>query len=193
MSDTPASLTRQQQKEQKEEWKAIEDYEGLYEVSNFGRVRRLSGKVLSPIPRRTSKHVSYAQVGLSKQGVSHSTHVHRLVASAFIPNPDNKPQVNHKDGDGLNNTVANLEWATQSENTLHAFHVLGRKTWLEGKKGALHPTSKAVVQLTLDGDFVRQWGAGRDAGREGFQSGCITRCCQGENRTHKGFQWKYAA
>lgn len=124
----------------KEVWKPIEGYEGLYEVSNLGRIKSLRRDVAIPNPRlgtvgyRTyperikpcveNRH-GYYQVTLSKEAKSRTLRVHRLVALAFIPNPDNKPYINHIDGNKKNNRVSNLEWCTASENNWHASLVLG--------------------------------------------------------------------
>lgn len=115
----------------KEEWKDIKNYEGLYQISNLGRVKSLVGwngkryisreRVLEPT-KRNDKRTTYqrAIVSLTKDGKKKDYRVHRLVAEAFIPNPQNKPQVNHIDGNPLNNNVSNLEWVTDKENKLHA-------------------------------------------------------------------------
>ena len=102
------------------------DFEGRYQVSNHGRVRSIlsnHGNYQEKIKavRQRSKTCTYLYVQLSVLDQPHHEAVHRAVAKAFIPNPDNKPMVNHKDGDKLNNNACNLEWATCSENHLHAF------------------------------------------------------------------------
>ena len=96
-----------------EEWKNVIGYEGLYEVSNTGNVRNVKRNTLL----RLSKNQGYIQVWLYKNGIRAGLKVHRLVAEAFLPNPDNLPQVNHKDEDKTNNRVENLEWCTAKYNT----------------------------------------------------------------------------
>lgn len=97
-----------------EEWKDITGYEGLYQVSNLGRVRR-SGKIL----KGGYNNKGYHTINLCKNGISKSFFVHRLVAIAFIPNPNNFPIVNHKDENPKNNCVDNLEWCTKSYNATY--------------------------------------------------------------------------
>lgn len=109
-------------------WKDVPGYEGFYKVSNFGEVMSFErsgtkGIVLKP-------HVSngYSRVILSKNGIQYNVGVHRLVAQAFLPNPDNKRTVNHKDGNKQNNIISNLEWATHKEQLEHSFRKGLRKT-----------------------------------------------------------------
>lgn len=132
-----------------EEWKPIKGYEGYYEISSFGRVKSLSrtvttvwrngeegtyvqrGRILKKKECSKNKkgYQTYYQVCLSIDGVHDYRMIHRLVAEAFIPNPHNKPQVNHKDGDKHNNNVENLEWCTIKENIWHSFNILPNKNW----------------------------------------------------------------
>lgn len=128
----------------KEIWKDIEGYEGYYQVSSLGRVKSLTrkdslnrtrkGKVLKPFD---DNNKGYLLVDLVKFGKSKTVKVHRLVANAFIPNPLNKPQVNHDDGDKKNNNAKNLEWATREENIQHSFN-----TGLVDRKGEKNSQSK---------------------------------------------------
>lgn len=99
----------------KEIWKEVKDYEGLYWVSDQGHVKNRHNKILIPEIRN-----GYYSVDLRKNGKRKKTRIHRLVAQAFIPNPDNLPTINHKDENKLNNYVSNLEWCTQKYNTYHS-------------------------------------------------------------------------
>jgi len=191
-----------------EEWIDIKDFNN-YQVSSFGNIKskarlvkwshhnksgfRLKKELtLKPILRKMNKYTTYCQITISNMGKTKSCYVHRLVATAFILNPDSKPQVNHKDGNGTNNNVDNLEWSTSSENALHAHNVLGRSVWHKGKYGEKTPTSKPIIQSTMNGILIKRWGCGLDAVREGnFDSSCISRACSGINKSHKGFRWQY--
>ena len=96
-----------------EEWKDIPGYEGLYEVSNMGNVRNVRRNKLLRLSKTNNR---YIRVSLCKNGIKTGLTVHRLVAEAFIPNPDNLPEVNHKDEDKSNNSVENLEWCDAKYN-----------------------------------------------------------------------------
>lgn len=95
-------------------WKDIDGYDGRYAISTWGRVKSIHG-ILKPY----ENHKGYLKIGLQKDGASHKHRVHRLVAQAFIPNPDNLPEVNHIDGNKQNNSVTNLEWVDGKTNREH--------------------------------------------------------------------------
>lgn len=111
-----------------EKWRDIAGYEGLYQISNLGRVKSLNyaRQHKSSIKSLQVKSNGYVKVDLKHNGKLSSMNVHRLVAKAFIPNPGNKSDVNHIDGNKENNRLDNLEWATRSENMYHCKKVLGK-------------------------------------------------------------------
>ena len=123
-------------------WKDIEGYEGLYQVSDKGEVRSLDRVERSKgdsvrvrkgrVKKLNINQDGYYKVTLWKDNRSKTFVVHRLVANAFIPNPNNLPVVNHKDGEKTNNNVSNLEWCTVQENALHATHIIKTNDWVKG-------------------------------------------------------------
>lgn len=125
-------------------WKPVVGYEGFYEVSDEGCLRSVdrevpyksSGTMIRrgrPMKLNTNKY-GYVDVRLGKEGVETSHLMHRLVAMAFLENPEAKPQVNHKNGNKSDNRLENLEWSTLSENRLHAYRELGSDCWLRHVK-----------------------------------------------------------
>lgn len=192
---------------QEEIWKDVPGYEGLYQVSNIGRVKSLSRLVDSPIRnnpkirrkdrilKQATSKLLYKRVVLQIVPHKKCFSVHRLVAIAFIPNPSNWPIINHIDCDPSNNRVENLEWCTQSHNIKHAFN-LGRKkapAWFYNRNyGKDHPASKRVVQRSLSGDFLRTWDCLTDIQRElGFDRPNICKACRGKISMAYGFKWEY--
>ena len=164
-----------------EEWRDIKGYEGLYQVSNLGRVRSLNcrghkGCIGILTPRLDGK--GYEMVALYKEGKARNTKVHRLVAQAFIPNPNNYPQVNHKDEDKTNNNVDNLEWCTNEYN-----HNYGTRNERVAKS-----LSKKVICITTGEIFNSM----REACRKyDINTGRMTECCQGKRKTAGGYKWEY--
>lgn len=192
-----------------EEWRDIKGYEGLYQVSNEGRVKSLNREITYKdgrnkiLPERILRNflsdLGYYHVMLSKNGAPKMYKVHRLVAKAFIPNPDNLPMINHKDENPRNNKVNNLEWCTQAYNVRYG-------TMIErGKQKQLNRSdlSKAVEQYTLDGEFVARYDSISEVERKNpqFKTRSVSRCCRGGQMlngkwqtitNYKGFIWRYA-
>lgn len=170
----------------REIWADIEGYEGLYKVSNLGNV---SGKKMLT-PSKSSS--GYYKVELYKDKISKVFWIHRLVAQTFLPNPDNKPQVNHKDGNKLNNILSNLEWVTVSENQIHAINSgLRLPSPMIGKIGKLNPNSIKVLQYDAYGNFIRVWDCLADIGRYyNCSTNPISSCINGRTHSSYGYIWK---
>lgn len=176
-------------------WKDIRGYKGIYQVSNDGRVRTVehitNGRHVKPKELKVTilKCNRYARVRLYKQGKYRDYMVHRLVANEFVPNPDNKPQVNHIDGNRGNNNANNLEWCTQAENNRHAIDI-----GLQNPSVMLTATRKKVLQLTLDGQVVREWRSMSEAARENrLEVSNISHCCKGRIKSTGGYRWRLAS
>ena len=184
-----------------------EIYEGLYKVSNLGRILSLNyrntGKTKLRKPVEIGK--GYLRVELSKNGESKTCLVHRLVAETFLPNPKGKPCVNHKiegdEGKKINIVIFNedgtvdeekstIEWVTREENNNYGTRNerAGATNKIVQKNGKL---SKRVLQFTLDGEFVREWPSAAECGRNGFSLSAVVACCNGKQKTHKGFRFMY--
>lgn len=161
-----------------------------YIITDTGDVYSIVGHIKKIKPYNSR---GYLRVTLSKNNVNTHKSVHRLVAEAFIPNPGNKPQVNHKNGIKTDNRVENLEFCTASENTKHAFDVLGRKAnkpWLN-KFGKDNYLSKLVLQIQ-DGKIIAEFYGTQEAERKtNIKSSNIRKCCKGIRNTAGGYQWKY--
>lgn len=175
-----------------EEWRDIQGYEGYYQVSNLGRVRSLDRDVVYKNGRRHKYTGKILELSLNSQGYqkamlsacgAHSTpRVCRLVANAFIPNPANLPQVNHKDEIKTNDCVDNLEWCTAKYNVNYGH----RAEKCSAKK------SVPVLQMTLCGELVGEWKSAREAELNlGIDHSHIARCCRGKLSQTGGFVWRY--
>lgn len=178
----------------KEIWKPIKDYEGLYEVSNFGRIRSLPrqgthSKNIHIISQNNKNSKGYWHCGLTKKGKQKTLSVHRLVAEAFIPNNDNLPQVNHIDGNKLNNNVNNLEWCTNIYNMQHSIK-LGLRDKVFKKLALIN--SKKIDQYSKNGIFIKTWNSIAEIERElNICNQNICKVCQGKRHTAGGYIWKY--
>lgn len=167
----------------KEVWKDIEGYDGIYKVSNLGKVistnQDNTGKLLTG--RRTGK--GYLSVALFKKSVRKNQLVHRLVAQTFIPNPENKPQVNHIDEDKTNNRVDNLEWVSAKENANHG----SRNSRIHQNK-AVHYNRKQIICITNGEKYNSLTEACESLG---VTKTLVSRVLTGERKSTKGYVFQY--
>lgn len=184
-----------------EEWRTAivngEPWEN-YQVSNLGRILSLdyrnTGRADLMTPVETIN--GYFQVLFRQNGEYVQPLIHRLVAETFLPNPYNKPFVNHKiEGDkgkkinivyinengSIDEEKSTIEWCTAKENNDYGTH----------NERVAKANSKHIIQLTLNGEFVREWESAKEAGRNGFDSSHVTKCCRGKLKSHKGFRFMY--
>lgn len=164
----------------KEVWKDIIDYEGLYQVSNLGRVKSLFRykRILKP---QKDIH-GYLKVGLYKNGKCKLFNIHKLVANAFIENPNNYKYVNHKDENKTNNRVENLEFCSFYYNLMYGTRV----------QRIAEKNNKPILQFDLEGNFIREWESITQASKELNNSlNNISQCCLGRSRTSKGYIFRF--
>lgn len=207
-------------------WKDIKGYEGLYQVSNLGRVKSLDRVIIKnngftihikeKILQNSIDRKGYPIIGLCKMGKCKTKPIHRLVADAFIPNPENKPEIDHIDTDPTNNRVENLRWCTRQENCNNPLTIKhqkisqkgkklsddtkkkiseankGRKCYWEGKIGKEHPKAKHIIQFTPKGELVRKWDCITDAERQlNIHHANILKVINGERNCAGGYKWEY--
>lgn len=176
-----------------EEFRPIKYYEGLYEISNYGRIKAL------PRYRWNGKKYFYSKIIIMKPHIDNRGYlaillrdensirkkisVHRLVAEAFIPNPNNLPQINHKDENKVNPRVDNLEWCSAKYNTNY-----NNMTYKRANK-----LKKSINQYDLDGNFIKKWSGIIDASKGcNINRCCINDCCKNRSKTAGGYIWKYS-
>lgn len=187
-------------------WRDIPGYEVSYQVSNQGRVKSLlRNRVLKPRSRG-----KYFKVALFTNGKRKEESIHRLVALAFLPNPNNYPVINHKDENPGNNHVDNLEWCTVEYNYKYSEKtrlknlrkaVREKESWRKGMdvckkretwRFGCESMKRAVIQLDLNGNEITRYSSLSEASRaiNGFGTK-ISECCRGKRKTHKGYKWKW--
>lgn len=155
-------------------WKDIKGYEGLYQVSNFGRIKSIKRKnTKGGIRKLNVDKYGYNYIILYNYDIIKTLKVHRLVAKAFIPNPNNLPQINHKDKNRKNNRVDNLEWCDVTYNIQYSH-------------------AKPIIQYDINNKFIKRWKCIREAGRLlKINNGDISKCCKGKKKTAGGYIWQY--
>ena len=185
-----------------EEWRDVVGYEGLYQVSNLGRVKSLSRRIVykdgreynypSKVMKNQKVSTGYRSVTLYRVNGKKQYYVHRLVAETFIPNPNNLIDVNHKDGCKTNNILSNLEWCSRSDNQKHAYK--NGLNWVHMDE-AIKERSRPVIQFTPDGKLVAEYSSTMEASRiTNYNQSRIATYCRGENKrflTYKGYIWRY--
>lgn len=182
-------------------WKPVSEYENGYEVSSYGRIRSINKLVNSGLRHNQNvlkrgkvlkanlKRNGYFTIDLCGENTKRTTTVHRIVAKAFVDNPDNKPQVNHKDGNKQNNHYLNLEWVTGAENQKHRFDALGhtgrRKEVICIETGVSHASSYHAAIWLNSTKFS-------NTKQTGVLARKIRKCCVGEKTSAYDYQWRYS-
>lgn len=159
-----------------ETWKDIKGYEGLYQVSNEGRIKNIKrDKILSNLNAN-----GYMGINLHKNGVMKQYKIHRLVAESFIPNPNSLPQVNHKDECKSNNSVENLEWCDAGYNSNYGT-----------RNHRISETKKNILYQYSGNTLVAVYSSLSELQTKGFNIGHISECCSGKRNKHNGYRWSY--
>lgn len=174
----------------KEEWKDIKGYEGLYQVSNCGRIKSLNYNHTNKekIRKKDISNKGYECILLCKNASKKKKLIHRIVAETFIPNPENKPQVNHIDGNKKNNNVKNLEWVTNGENEKHAYEN-NMKFKHYGKDNGM---SKPILKYDLNWNFIEEYDSIKQASKENnIGVSTIVYCLKGKTKKPTKYYFKY--
>lgn len=178
-----------------EVWKDVPNYEGIYKASNFGRIKMVKRTLTDSLGKKINKkeHIlkprtgnRYYMIALYKNGKREDLLLHRVIAQTFIPNPENKPFVNHKDENCFNNCSDNLMWCTQKENM----------NWgtINERMSKNSKSKRKVNQYDMDGNLIKQWDCMTDFYKSKglkLKTGIIE-CCKGRRQSHMGYKWKYA-
>lgn len=168
-------------------WEQIPGFEGLYEINNLAQIRNAKGDVLKQQIRR-EKYTCYKVVHLWKDGKYHHKGVHRLMAETFLPNPEELPIVNHKDEDGTNNLLSNLEWCDRSYNASYGSAPKKISKAFKGKESE----KRIPVQQIKDGVVIKEYACAGDAEKEtGISMANIRLVCRGKRKSAGGYVWNY--
>lgn len=173
-----------------EEWKNIVGYEGLYMVSNLGRIKSLNyhNEHREEIMKPNVWNGGYLKIGLYKNGKFKRYFVHRIVAEAFIPNTENKPYIDHINTLRSDNRVENLRWCTRQENMNNPLTLVKHKQKMLGN-GC---NNKPIVQLSTDNSLLGVYKSITSASKQlGYNNGYIGQCCNGQREKMYGYQWQY--
>ena len=178
-------------------WDDIKGYEGLYQVSNMGRVKSFPRHGTHTQEEHILKlginHKGYLQVKLTKDSKSKTFVVHRLVAQTFILNPNNLPQVDHYDDNKENNIAYNLQWISNEDNMAKSWQTGARSIEKTYKRGKDNACARIVNQYNLEGNFIKTWYCIRDIENElGCDNRNISACCRHKRPTAYGYKWEYA-
>ena len=186
-----------------EEWRDVKGYD-YYEISSYGRIRskermKKGGQGIYKLKPKNMKLVDngngYIRANLNQNGIKKREYIHRLVALAFIPNPENKPFINHIDNDPKNNHVENLEWCTAKENS-DWMAKQGRnkrtKTWLKHLHESQEKFKKPVIAKNIKSGETIYIENVNGCRKYGFEPSCVCNCCKGIRKTHKGYTFRYA-
>lgn len=183
-------------------WKDVVGYEGLYQISNFGRLKHLAF-ILTNIcgvhnvkERLVHPHIQnngYYLCDLYKNNIRKNVLLHRIVAEAFIDNPNNYSFVNHINSIRTDCRCVNLEWCTKSYNTKYSYDTTNRKIKMNWKKGKDNANSKAVIMLDKNNNYIKRFECIMDIQRElGILYNSIVNCLKGRSKTSGGYKWIYA-
>lgn len=180
-----------------EEWRDIPGYEGLYEVSNTGKVRslRMGTRIIDKenhIMQQKYDSKGYLRVNLHKNGRCKAELVSRMVAEAFVPNPNGYLEVGHDDDCKVNNNADNLYWTTRQENLTHnnlQLRIRDKRN-ANGLKRVVEALSIPVVGTNVETGEEIRFSSMQEAGRNGFSNEKISMCCAGKRATHRGYKWR---
>ena len=170
-------------------WKDIEGYEGLYQVSNLGRIKSLvkNGCKQEKITTGALRKDGYMMIYLSKNGKKKYHSVHRIVAKVFIPNPNNLPYVNHKNENKADNRAINLEWCDAKYNVNYGTCIARRAKAQTNRHGAI-----SVIQYSLVGSVIAEYPSMMEASRKSnVPVRAICACCKNHQKSAFGYVWKY--